>query len=53
MKKLLAIVFFGTFLVASTTPMVSTLLGFGNATAVAQDNDDSQGDNDLQGDNGQ
>ena len=48
MKKLLAILFFAMFMVATTTPMLSNVMGFGPAIAHAGDNDDQGDDNDDQ-----
>ena len=48
MKKLLTILFFAAFMVATTTPMLSQVMGFGPATAHAGDNDCQGDDNDNQ-----
>jgi hypothetical protein len=54
MKKLLPILFFAAFVAVTTTPMLSSVLGFGPATAYAGqgENDNCQGDNDNQGEDG-
>jgi len=48
MKKLMLIAFLALFVSATTTPTLTRVLGFASGHAYAAD-DDSQGDNDLQG----
>jgi len=51
-KKLMLILFLGMILGGPATPIFKGLFGIGPTTAHAVENDDSQGDNDDQGEDG-
>jgi hypothetical protein len=48
MKRLLLFVLLAAFVSASTAPILSKVMGFGPATAYAQNDDDQGEDNDDQ-----
>jgi len=52
LKKLLLILFLGMILGGPATPIFKSLFGIGSTAAWAVENDDSQGDNDEQGEDG-
>jgi hypothetical protein len=54
LQKLLMLALLAAAVSATTAPTISKVLGFGHHTAaLAAEDDDSQGDNDLQGEDGQ